>query len=111
MAGGILGGGGGVKGQIADILVEVFDRYDVEPGELNENINDAVELVREFAPVMRQMEEITKNIETDIDDLQEQAEQFNKNSRQLAESLDDVAESMENFNQMVEEAANAKENE
>lgn len=109
MAGGILGGSDGIKGNIADILVDVFDRYDVEPGELNENINEAVKIVKEFAPVMRKMEDITKNIETDINDLQEQAEQFNKNSNELAEALDNVAESLDNFNSLVEEAAEKKE--
>lgn len=104
-------GGGGIKGQVADILIEVFDRYDIEPGELNENINDAVELVKEFSPVIREMQEVTNSIETDIEELKDVANEFEQNSEKLADSLDNMAESLDNFNKMVSEAANKKEKE
>lgn len=108
--GGVLGGGG-IKGNVADILIEVFERYDIEPGELNENINDAVELVKEFAPHVRKMEEITDSIDNDIDDLQSEVQEFNKNAERLSASLDNMAKSLDNFNQMVGEAAKKKEQE
>jgi len=119
--GGLLGGGGssGIDERIADILVEVFDRYDVEPGELNENINDTIELVKEFAPVVKKVEDVVDNMENDVndvrddiqdmdenmEDLQEALREFNDTSGSLAVEMRKVNESMEQFNKMVAEAA------
>jgi methyl-accepting chemotaxis protein len=122
MGSGLIGGsGGGIDERIADILVNVFDRYDIEPGELNKNINDTIELVREFAPEIRQLQELTDSMENDVqdmrrdlnsldrnmDDLGETLDTFNENSDELADQLERVADSMEQFNELIDDAVEA----
>jgi len=107
--GGILGGSGdGLKGQVADILIDVFDRYDIEPGELNENINKTVQIVQDLKPIAEEMQELSGDLEGNVGDLRDEVQEFNNNSTELAKSIDEMAESLDNFNQLIEEAVDEK---
>lgn len=114
-SGGLLGGSG-VDDRIANIVVKVFDRYDIEPGELNENMNEAVILVREFAPIIHNMQEISESMDNDVTELREDLNEFNDNIEQFNElavemtiAFERTADSFERFNQLIEDAANEKE--
>lgn len=116
MSGLLGGGGGGIDDRIANIVVKVFDEYDIEPGELNENINDAVQLVQEFKPILEGVEDISKDMDNDVTELREDINRFNENieefnemSSELSEAFTRTADSFERFNGLVEEAAEAKE--
>lgn len=112
-----------MEDRIANILVKVFDNYDIEPGELNKNINDTIELVREFAPVVKQVEGVVEDMEGDVesiredinrmddnmDELEDALTEFNKTSGSLAESMTEVANTLDRFNDLIEEAAKEEE--
>lgn len=115
--GGGLLGGGNFNDRVAQIVVKVFDNYDIEPGELNQNINDAVTLVKEFAPIMREMGELADEMDNDVNKMREDISEFNRNVQQfskqsdeLADALERTADSFEKFNQLIEQAAKEENN-
>lgn len=101
--------------RLADIVVKVFDKYGIEPGEINRKMNDTIELVQELAPVVREMEDLSQDLDNDVDELQsdvhrlnENIQRFNNNAGDLADQLEDTAQSFDKFRELAEDAERRK---
>jgi len=109
------GNGGAMNDRIADILVNVFDKYGIDPGELNEKMDSTIDLVSDLKPFLDTLEERSrdltddiKSVEDDINNLRESTEQFNLVASDLSDDIQELNRTMSNLNSMIEEAAESK---
>lgn len=105
------GDSGSLEDRAAKIVAKVFEQQGVEPGELQENLNETVEIIQDLYPVAKRMEELSGDLDGNVAELQTEVKQFNNNSDEIAEGLNNLADSMDSFNNMVEEAAEEMEDE
>jgi methyl-accepting chemotaxis protein len=112
---GLLDNNQNFEDRIANVVVKVFNKYGIEPGEMNKKMNDTIELVQELAPVVRGMEDLSQDLDNDVDALREDVnrlnkniEKFNSNAGSLADQLEETAESFEDFAKLAEDAARQK---
>jgi len=112
------GNGSGLNDRMADVLVNVFDRYDIEPGELNKKMDSTIDLVSDLKPFLDTLENRSKNlagdikdVEKDINELRESTEEFNNTAKNLSKDIQNLNNTFESFNSMVSEAAEHKEDE
>lgn len=107
------GNSGGLNERMADVLVNVFDKYDIEPGELNAKMEDTIEMVEGLEPFLKLLENRSQNlgsdiedVRDDIDELKQSSDEFSTSAKGLAEEIHELNETFEQFRQMVEEAEN-----
>lgn len=86
----------GVLGDKAlELFKEAMEDYGIEPGELNENIQDAMDVVRRLEPILKNIDKQADRLEEDAGELMDEIEAFNENSEEMVKAFDDCAESFE----------------
>lgn len=95
--------GGFIGDKALDLFKEAMEDYGIEPGELNEAINDTLEVVNDLAPAVQRMEDISENLEKDVSEFKEEINTFNGNSAEMVEAMDNLSESLEKFSDIMED--------
>lgn len=86
-------------GMLGDRAAEVFksamESYGIEPGEVHETTQEAMEVINDLAPVVERIDEISAKMETDMDELHGEIREFNNNSERMVDAFEKNAEAME----------------
>lgn len=93
-----------------DVIEEVMENKGIEPGELNERIGKVLDLIEEFEPTVRQIGELSEDMNEDVEQLREDIESlettiddFSGESNEMADAMNNLAESMDKFADLMED--------
>lgn len=86
-----------------ELFKEAMEDYGIEPGELNENIQNAMEVVDRLEPILKNIDDRAERLESDTGELMEEVEQFNDNSREMVRAFDECAKSFEKVADAMED--------
>lgn len=95
--------GGFLGDKAKDMLKEVMDDYGIEPGELYESIDETLEVMNEFAPVIERLDHASQNIEDNLSDIENVAEDFNENSSEMVEAMESLDDTLQKFAELAED--------
>lgn len=86
-----------------ELISDVMERKGIKPGELNERIEETLEIIHQFMPVINEIQQTSESLETDVNELRAEMQEFNDNSDEMATAMNNLAESLEKFSDMMEE--------
>lgn len=93
----------GFLGDKAEKVVKnIMEDYGIEPGELYRTIDETMEVLNQLAPQVENMEEISENLDGDIQEFREEVRRFNDNTEELTEALNNTASTLEKFGEMMQ---------
>ena len=95
---------GGLLGNKAlELFKQAMEDYGIEPGELYESIDQTLEVIHDLKPVVENIDDVSDDLNKDVQELQQQIEEFNNNSSDLVDALESNANSLEKFAEIVED--------
>lgn len=94
---------GFLQDKAAEMMADAMRQFDIEPGELLERIEHTMDLIDTILPIIEQMADISKSLEGNVNNLQNEIGNFNENTEDMVEAMEGLDDTLNKFHGLFSE--------